>query len=72
MSQQQPTSCDSSPHLGYNYNYDDQESQLPNNYYCESLQARGLSESTPGVYQDGDVSFYILLFSPSHEISTGP
>ena len=67
MRQQQLNSQDPSPYPGYNYNSDEQESQLPDNYYERAL-VNNLPESTPGVHQDGNVSSRILFFSSSHMI----
>jgi len=62
MRQQQPISRDSSPYPGYNYNSDEQESQLPDSYYREHAQVSNPPESTPGAHQDSNVSFPFLLF----------
>jgi len=62
MHQQQPISRDSSPYPGYNYNLDEQESQLLDSYYHEHAQVSNLPESTPGAHQDSNVSFPFLLF----------
>ena len=62
MHQQQPISHDSSPYPGYNYNSDEQESQLLDSYYREHAQVSNLPESTLGAHQDSNVSFPFLLF----------
>jgi len=64
--QQQPISRSPSPYPGYHYNSDEMESQLPDSYYCERAQVSNPPKSTLGVYQDSNVSFHALLFSPSH------